>query len=53
MLTDEAIDIAARKFSENHSASNIAIAYYSFKKGVKWALKQVQSEQLQLKSKQL
>lgn len=52
MLTDEAIDIAARKFSENHSASNIAIAYYSFKKGAVWALRQVQAEQLQHQSKQ-
>lgn len=49
MITENTIHEAADSFADGYSSSVQTVAYYGFKKGAEWALKQVQSEYSQKK----
>lgn len=44
MITEEAIEKAALKLADEYYAEYSGMVYTGFKEGVKWALRQVQSE---------
>lgn len=48
MITKESIEKAANKFSDNYPSWNYKdeVAYAGFEAGVRWAMKQIQSESL-------